>query len=144
MQNLNAQNNATLIKQHCTQDDDGINLHIDLSGRNITCAGVQVLALGMFVSTDNMGDDDEAEYCDGDLYVNWDASGLSDDAAEHVMHAFYSNGAFDSALNILLQELGFSAAAADISGSESGMQDVERASYDAELVADEVRAAFNV
>ena len=148
--------NATLIKQHCTQDGSSINLHIDLSGRNITCAGAQVLAIGMHVNTEK----EDGEYWDGDLYVSWDGDGLSnddstagqllmrdpanDDDVTAIMGAFYWEQQFNAQLAELLQEAGFSAAAANVSGSEWGMQDEERASYDAYEVADEVRKAFGI
>ena len=100
-------------------------------------------------------------YCDGDLAVNWDEA---DDAAyedgnsmllmrntnsgdenTETMGQFYWEHCFDETLSTLLQQHGFSAAAANaVSGSEWGMQDVGRASYDACEIAEEVRAAHNI
>jgi hypothetical protein len=91
--------------------------------------------------------------------VNWDASKLQNngggnmgtllmrgwnDAVGAVMRRFYSEGEFDSAVHDALCAAGFSSNAAGIYGSEWGMQEEGRASYDAYSIADEVRAAMLV
>ena len=153
---------ADKIKQYITNvDAEGVNIEIDVSDRNIVCAGVKVESIGMYVSTVNEGDEDDVFYCDGDLYVNWNMEGLvnnedartagmlllrnihSDDDVTKVMGEFYWQHAFDAELASILVEAGFSAeAAADVSTSEWGMQDEGRASYDAYSIADEVRKAI--
>ena len=79
---------------------------------------------------------------DGDLAVNYDASGLGDRQSLLVSNQFYRYGFYTHQLHELLRGVGFSAeAAADVQPSEQGMQEAGRASYDAELIADEVRSA---
>ena len=128
---------ASKIKQFVTVNDDGsANLAIDVSDKDITVADVKVLEIGMYVAAD-------ADDGDGDLYVAWDMDGLDEDAIEAAIDAFYSEDAFDAQLHMILEDCGFSKqAATSVRGSESGMQDEGRASYDANLIADEVRAAL--
>lgn len=65
------------------------------------------------------------------------------DEVGNVMGEFYWQRGFNTRLHAILTEAGFSATAvADVSGSEWGMQDEGRASYDAYELADEVRAAM--
>ena len=148
------------IKNYC---EEGVNLEIDVSDRNIIVAGVKVLEIGQYVSLQNEGDEGNAMYCDGDLYVTWDIEGLennedartagmlllrnvhSDDDVTAVMGEFYWENAFGAQLQEILAEVGFSAdAIADVCTSEWGMQDEGRASYDAYEIADEVRKALGV
>ena len=134
---------ANKIKQYITQEADGVTFSVDVSDRDITVAGVKVTAIGQFVSTVNEGDDDEAMYSDGDMYVLWDETGMTDEAINAVMGEFYSEDAFTEDLKLILAECGFSEFAVnDVCTSESGMQDEGRASYDAYCIADEVRAAL--
>ena len=142
---------AQFVKRY---DDEGVNLEIDVSDKNIVCAGVKVLEIGMYVA-DN---EDEGS---GDMYVTWDMEGLqndetartagmlllrnvhSEDEVTAVMGQFYWEHAFDEQLRGILQDVGFSAeAVADVTTSEWGMQDEGRASYDAYSIADEVRKAI--
>jgi hypothetical protein len=59
------------------------------------------------------------------------------------MNMFYWHDAYTGTLQDKLVAAGFSANAAhNVATSEWGMQDVERASYDAYTIADEVRAAM--
>lgn len=143
--------NAKQIAQYITNDEEGHTFFVDVSDKNIMCAGVKVLSIGLYVVDDY----------EGDLYVNWDMQGLqndetartagnlllrnvhSNDDVTQVMGKFYWEHAFDEQLRALLVDCGFSAtAAAEVSGSEWGMQDEGRASYDAYAIADEVRAAM--
>ena len=153
---------ASKIKQYITHvDAEGANFAIDVSDKNIMCAGVKVLEVGMYVSTVNEGDADDVMYCDGDLYVSWDMEGLqndetartagmlllrnlhSEDDVTKVMGEFYWQHAFDAELANILMQAGFSAEAANsVHTSEWGMQDEGRASYDAYSIADEVRAVL--
>ena len=153
--------NAQKIAQFCKADAEGISFTVDVSDKNIICAGVKVLEVGMYASTQNDVDEgEEACYCDGDMYVLWDMEGLqndetartagmlllrnlhSDDDVTAVMGEFYWQHAFDAELAQILVDCGFSAEAANsVSTSEWGMQDEGRASYDAYSIADEIREA---
>ena len=153
--------NAQKIAQFCTVEAEGINFSVDVSDKGYTVAGVKVLEVGMYASTQNDADEgEEAQYFDGDMYVSWSAEGLtndetaqtmgtlllrnlhSEDDVTAVMGEFYWEGAFTDELRSILVDCGFSAEAADcVSTSEWGMQDEERASYDANAIADEIREA---
>ena len=153
--------NAQKIAQFCTLDEDGINFSVDVSDKGYIVAGAKVLEVGMFVSNTNEAEEGEdASYFDGDMYVSWDMAGLqndetartagmlllrnvhSEDDVTAVMGEFYWEGAFTDELHSILVDCGFSAeAAACVSTSEWGMQDEERASYDAFELADEIRKA---
>ncbi len=153
---------ANKIKQYIVDTDaEGVNIAVDVSERGIVCAGVKVLEVGMYVSTVNDGDAEDAFYSDGDLYVLWDMEGLqnnedartagmlllrnlhSEDDVTKVMGQFYWESAFTEQLQGILLEAGFSAdACADVHTSEWGMQDEGRASYDAYSIAEEVRKAL--
>jgi len=149
--------NASKIAQHVTEDDDGYNLHIAV---NEQFAGVQVNSITMYIVKEK--EDDESDFWgDGDLAVNWSMEGLvnnenahtmgnlllrdvrSDDDVTKVMGEFYWQNGFDERLHDLLLAAGFSAEAVKgVNTSEWGMQDEERASYDAYDIAHEVRAAM--
>jgi len=153
--------NAQKVAQFCTVDAEGINFSVDVSDKGYIVAGAKVLEVGMYVSTENTSDEgEEASYCDGDMYVSWSAEGLtndetaqtmgtlllrnlhSEDDVTAVMGEFYWEGAFTDELQSILVDCGFSAEAANcVSTSEWGMQDEERASYDAYSIADEIREA---
>ena len=144
------------IKDVVTRDAEGFTLHIALD--EVFC-GVKVTSVSMFI-----GAECEDEYWgDGDLAVAWDMSALQNDESARtagslllrnvhsgdevtaVMGQFYWEHGFDARLREILIAHGFSAdAASDVCGSEWGMQDEERASYDAYVLADEVRAAFGI
>ena len=151
--------NNTLIKAATTRDEDGIQLCINLAQHGLQVNGRSVSSITMYVAA--VAEDSEDNwYCDGDLAVNWEAEDDStykhntallmrdiDDSNSNTatMGAFYWDSAFTATLQQLLQQHGFSSAAAeDVCTSEWGMQDVGRASYDACAIADEVRAAHNV
>jgi hypothetical protein len=132
--------------QNVTRNEAGdFELNITL---NEQVAGVAVTSITMFIgATDG----------EGDLAVNWECGNLantggsdmgclmmrgSNDEVGAVMEQFYSEQCFDERLRELLVAAGFSAAAAaDVTGSEWGMQDEGRASYDAYVLAAEIRAA---
>jgi hypothetical protein len=143
------------IKQYITQVEDGADFVVDVSDRDIVVSGVKVLAIGMYVSTVPARGD---MYCDGDLYVAWDMQNCEnngggdmgqllmrgdEDEVGRIMGEFYWENAFTAQLRIILRDCGFSDAACnDVSTSEWGMQDEGRASYDAYMLAREVRAAI--
>jgi hypothetical protein len=153
--------NAQKVAQFCTVDAEGINFSVDVSDKGYIVAGAKVLEVGMFVSNTNEAEEGEdASYFDGDMYVSWSAEGLTNDETAQtmgmlllrnlhseddvtvVMGEFYWEGAFTDELRSILVDCGFSAEAANcVSTSEWGMQDEERASYDAYSIADEIREA---
>ena len=124
---------------------------LDVSNKHLQVNGRSVTALAICASSDGMH---------GDLAVVWDAE--DDSTYKHntallmrdmrdsnnnteTMGLFYWEHEFDATLQQLLVEAGFSAAAAaDVCTSEWGMQDVGRASYDANLIAEEVLSSVNV
>ena len=124
---------------------------LDVSNKHLQVNGRSVTTVTIVASSDGMH---------GDLAVNWDAeddsnyvhnsSMLMRDISDtnnntDTMGQFYWEHAFDDTLQQLLVEAGFSkAAAADVCGSEWGMQDVGRASYDANSIAEEVLSSVNV
>jgi len=136
---------------------EGINFSIEVNEMH---CGVLVESIEMFVSTQCV----DGEYWgDGDLAVCWSMEGLtndesaqtmgnlllrnlhSDDDVTRVMGEFYWEQGFNERLREILIAHGFSAEAAEsVYGSEWGMQDEGRASYDANMVADEVREHFNI
>jgi hypothetical protein len=160
-QERNMQNNTTLIKAATAAADDGIQLYINLAQHGLQVNGRKVNSISMFVSTEaeDYGDGD-TWYCDGDLAVNWEAEddssyvhnssmimrNTSDSNNNTVtMGEFYWESAFTATLHELLQQHGFSKEDAEsVCTSEWGMQDVGRASYDANSIGDAVRAAHNI
>ena len=146
----------TNIKNVTTLDGKNVELLIDLSAHNLVMNNCKITAINMTAEVD--GDE---FYC-GDLAVLWEAGDSNSAAAADLaqvaqqqlqrendatatMGAFYWENEFDEQLTDLLQQNGFSAAAAnDICTSEWGMQDVERASYDANMIAEEMLAAHNI
>ena len=146
----------TNIKNVTTLDGKNVELLIDLSAHNFVVNNCKVTAVEMTAEVD--GDE---FYC-GDLAVLWEAGDSNSAAAADLaqvaqqqlqrendatatMGAFYWENEFDEQLTDLLQQNGFSAAAAnDICTSEWGMQDVGRASYDANMIAEEMLAAHNI
>mgnify|MGYP003644262917 CR=1 FL=1 len=146
----------TNIKNVTTLDGKNVELLIDLSAHNFVVNNCKITAINMTAEVD--GDE---FYC-GDLAVLWEAGDSNSAAAADLaqvaqqqlqrendatatMGAFYWENEFDEQLTDLLQQNGFSAAAAnDICTSEWGMQDVGRASYDANMIAEEMLAAHNI
>ena len=160
MFNNNTKIKAVTAAYDGTGDDEGIQLCIELEQHNLQVNGRKLESITMFAAA-KQDDDMDDFYCDGDLAVNWEAV---DDAAYYdgnslllmrntdsadvnteTMSTFYWDGEFTAKLQQLLIEHGFSAAAAnDVCTSEWGMQDVGRASYDANDIAEEIRAAHNI
>ena len=152
MQNTAANN--TLIKNVTTAGESEVELYIDLASEGLQVNGRTVDSISMCVTLD------EDEHYVGDLAVNWQEENDSDykhntallmrdihDSNNNTatMGEFYWEHAFDDELHTILQQHGFSKAAAeDVCTSEWGMQDVGRASYDANLVAEEVLSSVNV
>ena len=148
MQNVN----NTKIKTVTTHDtaDNSVQLHIDLANKNYSVNGRKVESITLYADAD----------CYGDLAVNWEeeddsnyvhnSSMLMRDTNDsnnntETMGEFYWEHAFDDTVVQILKQNGFSTEAAeDVCGSEWGMQDVGRASYDANCIAEEMLAAHNV
>ena len=144
----------TTINNVTTLDGKNVELYIDLTANDFVVNNSKVTAIGMTAEVD--GDE---FYC-GDLCVLWAAeddsnyedntSLLMRDASDttnntDTMGAFYWDGQFTEQLVLVLEQNGFSAEAAnDVCTSEWGMQDVGRASYDANLIAEEMLAAHNI
>ena len=148
---LNTQANNTKIKTVTTRDGDiAVQLEIDLAQHNLQVNGRKVQSITMYADAE----------CSGDLAVNWEeeddsnyvhnSSMLMRDTSDSnnntdTMGQFYWDSCFDDTLVQLLQENGFSKSASeDVCGSEWGMQDVGRASYDAFAIATEILAAHNI
>lgn len=106
---------------------------------------VRVTDIGMFISTVNEADaDEEASYCDGDMYVLYDEA-TWDNSVDGLI---YTDSAFleqvQAALFKALQQLNIDTATAkevaySVSYSEQGMQDDGRVSLDAFEFADFMR-----
>ena len=148
MQNVN----NTKIKTVTTFEnaDNSVQLDIDLTAKNYVVNGRKVESVTLYTDAD----------CYGDLAVNWEeeddsnyvhnTSMLMRDNSDsnnntETMGEFYWERAFNTQLQAILLEAGFSTqAVADVSTSEWGMQDVGRASYDANCIAEEMLACYNL
>ena len=146
--------NNTLIKNVTTAGECEVELYIDLAHEGLQVNGCTVDSISMCITLD------EDEHYVGDLAVNWQEENDSDykhntallmrdihDTNNNTatMGEFYWEHAFDDTLHTILQQHGFSKAAAeDVCTSEWGMQDVGRASYDAYDIAEEMLAAHNI
>ena len=142
------------IKNVTKLDGGNVELWIDLTAHNLTVNNCKVTEIAMCAEVDGT-----EMYC-GDLAVMWesvDDSSYVDNTTmlmrnvrdendnTATMGAFYWEGQFTDKLVMLLEQNGFSKSAAnDICTSEWGMQDVGRASYDANLIAEEMLKAHNV
>lgn len=125
---------AGKVRQHITDaDDDYVTLEIAVN---------MPLDKGITVNNIEMAVAKEAETGDSDLAVNYtiDSNIIS---SQDAMKMFYVDRAFDNSLADILVKAGFSQAASKVSGSEGGMQEEGRASYDADEIADEVRMALS-
>ena len=112
-----------------TVDEEGAILNIAL---NEIFGKVRITGIEMFVCEDD----------EGDLAVLWDCEPFEDDEdeIENIIEQFYNGHEFDARLKEILIANGVSVAAANtIRGSEYGMQDEGRASYDASELAAELR-----
>jgi hypothetical protein len=104
-----------------------------------TFTGVFVNIITMFVAAE--AEDDW--YSDSDLAVVYSTAKPGSYTSLDAMNMFYWHDAYTGTLQDKLVAAGFSANAAhNVATSEWGMQDEQRASYDAYTIADEVRAAM--
>ena len=148
----NMQNtNNTKIKTVTNLDGNSVQLFIDCEKLyNYSVNGRKVQSITMYADTD----------CYGDLAVNWEEEDdsdyvhnssmlMRDNSDENnnteTMQQFYWEDAFSTQLAHILSDAGFSReAVADVCTSEWGMQDVGRASYDANCIAEEMLTAHNI
>ena len=146
--------NNTKIKTvtNFNADEKSVQLEIDLEGKGYVVNGHAVEYISMYADTD----------CIGDLAVNWkyeetDNEGYVEnsmllmrnnsatDNVTETMQQFYWEDCFADTLAQILTEAGFSTeAVADVFTSEWGMQDEGRASYDANCIAEEMFACYNL
>lgn len=105
---------------------------------------VRVVEMGIYVSTVNNGDEDDAYYCDGDFYINYDEATWNEDEDGLI----YTDSAFianvqdfmrDVLLRMGVDDEVANTLVADITYSEQGMQDYGRVSCDAYALADYLR-----
>ena len=108
---------------------------------------VRVTEMGMYISTLNEGDANEAEYCDSDFYVNYDEAtwNMDEDGLIYTDGAFLAN-VQDFMRDVLVRmdvddELA-NELVADINYSEQGMQDYGRVSCDAYALANFLRSYY--
>lgn len=150
--NMQNTKNTTKIKAVTNLDGNSVQLYIDLTDKNYVVNGHAVEDVCMYADTD----------CIGDLSVNWkyeesDNDGYvestmllmrntgSDDDVTETMGQFYWENCFSTQLAHILSDAGFSKEAIeDVFTSEWGMQDEGRASYDANLIAEEMFACYNL
>ena len=135
--------NVDKIKQYVTVDNEQALLVIDA---NVQLGNVTIERITFTV--DIVGEDND--YYNGDLAVHYTHAlydeSIDDDEQDEavlgVVESFY-DGVYNDVVHKLLAKAGFSAeAAASVESSESGMQDLLRASFDANAIANEVRAAL--
>ena len=150
MQNL--QNN-TKIKTVTTLEEGGVQLEIDCTKLyNYSVNGHVVESITMYADTDCMGDlavnwkyeeSDNAGYEESKVLIMRNNS--SEDNVTQTMQQFYWENCFADTLVEILTNAGFSTeAVADVFTSEWGMQDEGRASYDANAIAEEMLACYNL
>jgi hypothetical protein len=138
---------AKLIEDD-SYDEPVVQMFIDLTERNLRVNKRLVTSICIHAG----------ETAAGELTVNWEAE--VDDSYTHntpmlmrdpgsedgntaTMGQFYWERAFNAQLKAILIEAGVSEEAADgVTGSEWGMQDVGRASYDACELAEELKEQF--
>ena len=144
----------TTINNVTTLDGKNVELYIDLTANDFVVNNCKVTAIAMTAEVD--GDEfycgdlavlwtaaDDSNYVDNTSLLLRDTNDTNDNTA--TMGAFYWEGEFTMQLMLVLEQNGFSARAAeDVCTSEWGMQDVGRASYDANLIAEEMLAAHNI
>jgi hypothetical protein len=130
--------------QHVTHTDGGYMLDIAVNKMFTTCGDgywsntakeVFVEKIAMFISTENIGDEGDAEYCDGDLQAYFTEETWNDSYG-----LIYTDSEFLACVHTALIEAGISIEAAeDVCYSEQGMQGDEYVSMDAYALGDYVR-----
>ena len=126
------------LVHYVQQVEGGLALCIDLRERDLRVQGAKMLSIGMYVSND------EEQWGGEELVVEWSADGLTYEEVQAVTDAMYCEQAFTAQLREILYAAGFSKSVAyKTTTSEGGMQEEERASYDGNMLADEMRWGFN-
>lgn len=142
---------ANTLQNFVQRDSEGMLFTIPVNKFFNTCGDgywsdvakeVYVESISMYISTENINDEgEEAEYCDGDLAVNYTEATWDN----NVDGLIYTDSLFLEQVKQFLIDNGFNADAVnDITYSEQGMQDDERVSCDAYAFADYVRNTLNV
>jgi len=150
MQNLNTTKIKTVTNFNA--EENSVQLYIDLTDKNYTVNGHAVEDVCLYADTDCMGDlavgwkyedADNEGYVDSTMLLMRNTG--SDDNVTETMGQFYWENCFATELEAILLEAGFSTEAVeDVFTSEWGMQDEGRASYDANLIAEEMLACYNL
>ena len=150
MQNLN----TTKIKNvtNFNADENSVQLYIDLADKNYTVNAHKVESVTMYTDADGCGDlavnweyaeTDNAGYVDSTMLLM--RNNNATDNVTETMQEFYWENCFADTLVTILTDAGFSTeAVADVFTSEWGMQDEGRASYDANCIAEEMLACYNL
>jgi hypothetical protein len=141
---------ANTLQNFVERDENGMLFTIAVNKFFNTCGDgywsdiakeVYVESICMYISTENINDEgEEAEYCDGDLAVNYTEATWDN----NVDGLIYTDSLFLQQVKQFLIDNGFDANAVnDITYSEQGMQDDERVSCDAYSFADYLRNVSN-
>ena len=139
-----------LNKTYTQRDGNEVTLNICLREQDYSVNGRKVLAVTMYTDTECCGDlaveweaEDDSNYVHNSSMLMRDTSDSNNNTA--TMGEFYWEHAFDDKLHAILQAAGFTQEAAEsVCTSEWGMQDVGRASYDANAIAEEMLQAYNM
>ena len=122
------------LREYMQEVEGGWTLCIDLQERDLRVQGAKILSIGMYVSND------EEQWGGEELVVEWSADGLTYEEVQAVTDAMYCEQAFTAQLREILHAAGFSKSVAyKTTTSEGGMQEEERASYDGDMLAAEMR-----
>ena len=127
------------ICQNLTKaDDEAVEFYVSLD-RDLG-NGILVKGIGLYVGVCDIGD---GEYVTSDLYVNYVLLDDTDMTMQDAIAFFYYEEGFHDELRTVLLSSGFSAAAVgQVDGTNVGIQDDGRASYDGTELGHEVRASM--
>ena len=131
-------------------DEQSVTFEMNVADRGYTVNGRRVTAITLYADAEHTGDlavcweaEDDADYVHNTSLMMRDTRDKNSNT--ETMSLFYWEHEFDEQLCELLEEAGFSDdAIADVCGSEWGMQDVGRASYDACVCGEEMLAQHNI
>ena len=131
-------------------DEQSVTFEMNVADRGYTVNGRRVTAIMLYADAEHTGDlavcweaEDDADYVHNTTLMMRDTRDKNSNT--ETMSLFYWEHEFDEQLCALLEEAGFSDdAIADVCGSEWGMQDVGRASYDACVCGEEMLAQHNI
>jgi hypothetical protein len=131
-------------------DAQSVTFEMNVADRGYTVNGRRVTAIALYADAEYTGDlavcweaEDDSDYVDNTTMLMRDIRDTN--VNTETMSLFYWEKEFNAQLCALLEEAGFSDdAIADVCGSEWGMQDVGRASYDACVCGEEMLAQHNI